>query len=48
MNLVEQIDREEWIYFREISEPDINVLRVVIEAAKTSNEMYDLIWARQR
>ena len=25
MNLVEQIDREEWIYFRVISEPDINV-----------------------
>lgn len=42
MNLVEQIDREEWIYFREISEPDINVLRVVIEGAKTNNETYDL------
>lgn len=42
MSLVEQIDREEWIYLREISEPGINVLRVVIEGAKTSNETYDL------
>jgi hypothetical protein len=42
MNLIEQIDREEWIYFREISEPDINVLRIVIEGAKTSIETYDI------
>src|SRR5688572_22482769 len=42
MNLVERIDREEWIYFREISEPDINVLRIVIEGARTSSETYDI------
>lgn len=42
MNLVEQINREEWVYFREISEPNINVLRIVIEGAKTSSETYDI------
>jgi hypothetical protein len=42
MNLIQQIDRQEWLYFREIAEPDINVLRIVIQGAKTSNETYDL------
>jgi hypothetical protein len=42
MNLIEEIDRQQWLLFREIAEPDVNVLRIVVEAAKTSNETYDL------
>ncbi len=42
MTSIEQIDRQEWLYFSEIGEPDVNVLRIVVEGAKTSNETYDL------
>ena len=42
MNLIEQIDQQEYIYLREIGEPDANVLRIVIEGARTSNETDDL------
>ena len=37
MNLREQIDSHEYLYFAEIGEPEVNVLRVVVEEAKASN-----------
>lgn len=36
MNLIEQIDNHEYLYLTEIGEPDLNVLRIVIEEAKAS------------
>ena len=42
MNLIEEIDSQQWLLLREIAEPDTNVLRVVLQGAKTSNETYDL------
>lgn len=36
MNLVEQIDSHEYLYLVEVSEPDVNVLRVVIDEARAS------------
>jgi hypothetical protein len=36
MNPIEQIDSHEYLYLSEMSEPDVNVLRIVIEEAKAS------------
>lgn len=38
MNLIEQIDKHEYLYLTEIGEPDVNVLRIVIEEAQTSRD----------
>ena len=36
MNPIEQIDSHEYLYLTEIGEPEVNVLRIVIEEAKAS------------
>jgi hypothetical protein len=38
MNLLEQIDSHEYLYLWEIGEPEVNVLRVVVDEAKASND----------
>ena len=38
MNLREQIDSHEYLYLWEIGEPEVNVLRVVVDEAKASND----------
>ena len=42
MNLIEQINQHRYIYLTEIGEPDVNVLRIVIEEAKVSSETEDI------
>jgi len=42
MNLIEQIDRHTYLYLTEISEPEDNVLRLVIEEARPSGEPEDM------
>jgi transposase-like protein len=42
MNLIEQIEHHKYLYLTEIGEPDINVLRIVIEEAKASGETRDV------
>ncbi len=38
MNLREQIDSHEYLYLAEIGEPEVNVLRIVVDEAKASND----------
>jgi hypothetical protein len=42
MNLIEQINQHRYIYLTNIGEPDVNVLRIVIEEAKVSGETKDI------
>jgi hypothetical protein len=42
MNLIEQIDRHEYLYLTEIGEPEDNVLRLVIEEARAGGEPGDM------
>ena len=42
MNLIEQIDRHEYLYLTEIGEPEDNVLRLVIEEVRASGEPEDM------
>ena len=42
MSLVEQIDGHQYLYLHEIAEPDVGVLRVVIEEAKASSDTEDI------
>jgi hypothetical protein len=36
MNLVQQMNAHQYLYLVEISEPDVNVLRIVIDEARAS------------
>ncbi|HEV8133026.1 MAG TPA: hypothetical protein VGP85_00045 [Pyrinomonadaceae bacterium] len=38
MNLIERIDAHQYLYLVGISEPDVNVLRIVIDEARGSEE----------
>ncbi len=38
MNLIERIDAHQYLYLVEISEPEVNVLRIVIDEARASGE----------
>jgi hypothetical protein len=38
MNLIEQINQHRYIYLTEIGEPEVNVLRIVIEEARVSGK----------
>ncbi len=38
MNLRDQIDSHEYLYLAEIGEPEVNVLRVVVDEAKSSTD----------
>jgi len=38
MNLIERIDTHQYLYLVGISEPDVNVLRIVIDEARASEE----------
>lgn len=38
MNLREKIDSHEYLYLWEISEPEVNVLRMIVDEAKASND----------
>jgi len=46
MNLIEQIDRHDYLHLVEISEPAVNVLRVVIDEAKAGAPHTDVgeVW----
>ena len=39
MNIREQIDSHEYLYLWEINEPDVNVLRVIVDEAKASKDV---------
>ena len=43
MNLIEQINSQEYLYLTEIGEPAVNVLRLVVEEAKASSETRDIV-----
>lgn len=38
MNLREQIDSHEYLHLADIGEPEVNVLRIVVDEAKASND----------
>ena len=42
MNLIEQINNHKYLYLTEIGEPEDNVLRLVIEQARTGDEERDV------
>lgn len=42
MDLIEQINQHGYIYLIEVGEPEVNVIRIVIEEAKVNDEAEDI------